>query len=135
MGAFQSCPGQIAYSTAKSALLAMTRSIAIDHGRENIRCNAICPGLIKTAMTDESFAMLGGLVGKSLEQTREDMTRLVPLKRWAEPEEIAAAIAFLASDDASYMTGSSMVVDAGASIVEPGVTSLIEPLLEGKENA
>jgi NAD(P)-dependent dehydrogenase (short-subunit alcohol dehydrogenase family) len=131
MGAYQSCPGQIAYSTAKAGLLAMVRSIAIDHGPENIRCNAICPGLITSPMTEKNFTELGKVVGMSFEETRKKMVNLVPLKRWAESSEIAASIAYLASSDSSYMTGNALIVDGGATIVEPGLTNVLSDSLWG----
>jgi meso-butanediol dehydrogenase/(S,S)-butanediol dehydrogenase/diacetyl reductase len=94
----------IAYNTAKGALANFTRNLAIDSGSDGIRVNAVCPGGVATPM-------LTGILRRHLGEYQ----RLVPLGRPAEPEEIAAAIAFLASDDASYITGHNLVVDGGVT--------------------
>lgn len=130
IGGILGCPQQIAYGTAKAGMLAMNRSIAIDHGAENIRCNAICPGLTKSAMNDRVFDMLSGMLGMPTERVTKEVVRLSPLKRWAEAEEIAAAIAFLASEDSSFMTGAVLTVDGGISAVEAGITNLVTPPLD-----
>jgi NAD(P)-dependent dehydrogenase (short-subunit alcohol dehydrogenase family) len=79
-------------------------------------------------MTNSTFGELGKAVGLSLEETKKEMSTLIPLQRWGEAAEIAGTIAFMASDDASYMTGSSLIVDGGATIVEPATTSLLSKL-------
>ena len=112
-------PGVAGYTVGKHALLGLTRSLARDYGRSGIRVNAVCPGWVRTPMADEEmddFATQAGLGGR--EEGYAIVTKDVPLGRAAEPEEIASVIRFLASPDASYVTGSTIVVDGGAHIVD-----------------
>jgi meso-butanediol dehydrogenase/(S,S)-butanediol dehydrogenase/diacetyl reductase len=96
--------GLAAYNAAKGAVVNYTRTVAIDHARENIRANSVCPGAVETALT---AAML------TLPNVVEEYARLIPMGRVGRAEEIAAAVAFLASDDASYITGAAIVIDGG----------------------
>lgn len=100
-----------AYATSKAALEGWVRSAAIDLGPE-IRVNAVRPGAIDTTKLEEGFARWGADVAR---ERREVLKARTPLKRIGEPGEIAAAVAFLVSDQASFITGSTLVVDGGAS--------------------
>jgi NAD(P)-dependent dehydrogenase (short-subunit alcohol dehydrogenase family) len=95
---------QLAYTSSKGAVLAMTRELAVVHARENIRFNALCPGVIRTPL-------LGTLL--SDEAKRERRLIHVPIGRFGEPVEQARAALFLASDDSSYVTGTAFSVDGG----------------------
>ena len=92
-----------AYNAAKGAVINFTRALALDHARDNVRVNAVCPGLIDTALT--AFIEKRGYLPA--------LTQNIPMKRIGRPEEIAKLIGFLASADASYMTGSIVVADGG----------------------
>jgi meso-butanediol dehydrogenase / (S,S)-butanediol dehydrogenase / diacetyl reductase len=96
--------GFTAYNAAKGAVINYTRALAVDHAREGIRVNALCPGLIATPLTAGAKLMPG------LEAAWHDA---IPMGRAGTPEEMAEVIAFLASDAASYMTGSIVVADGG----------------------
>src|ERR1043165_6445299 len=96
---------QIAYTASKGAVLALTRELGVQFAREGIRVNALCPGPIATPLLIELFA-------KDPERAARRLVH-VPMGRFGNPEEIAAAVAFLASDDASFMTASTFVVDGG----------------------
>lgn len=98
-----------AYCTAKAALMQLTRSIAIDYGRQGVRCNAVCPGAIDTP----TFSSI-----KSLPYELADREARTALGRIGRPEEIASAVAFLASAEASYITGATLVVDGGWSVTQ-----------------
>jgi NAD(P)-dependent dehydrogenase (short-subunit alcohol dehydrogenase family) len=93
-----------AYTAAKAGVIGLTRQLALEGAPKGIRVNCVCPGYIKTELTRAAWEN---------EQLTERILRNVPVRRWAEPEEIAAAVAFLASDDASYVTGHALVVDGG----------------------
>jgi NAD(P)-dependent dehydrogenase (short-subunit alcohol dehydrogenase family) len=95
------------YPSAKHGVLGMTRTIALTYAAKNIRANVVCPGYIKTALTQSLYDRPDG--GRTLitEKLR------VPLGRWGEPHEIGRVVAFLASDDAAYITGQPIVVDGG----------------------
>lgn len=104
--------GHAAYVTGKSALFGLTRSIAIDFGRHNIRVNAISPGIIDSGRPDiEHYKQ-----DPTVMQFWRDMT---VLDRLGQPEEVAAAALFLASDEASYVTGQNLAVDGGWTIGHP----------------
>jgi len=103
---------QIAYTSSKGAVLAMTREIAVEYARRGIRCNALCPGPIETP-----------LLMQLLSDERKKQRRFVhiPMGRLGRAEELARAALFLASDDSSFMTGASLIVDGGitAAYVTP----------------
>lgn len=120
MAALTAAPRGAPYIVAKSALLGLTRSIAHDFGPENIRCNTVCPGWVRTDMAEGGIASLGEARGLSVDETVEKITRFIPLRRMAAPEELGATIAFLASSDASFITGALLVADGGAAILDAG---------------
>jgi 2-hydroxycyclohexanecarboxyl-CoA dehydrogenase len=91
-------PGHIAYNTSKAAVAAFSQNLARDYAPDKIRVNAVCPGEVRTPMLEAGLARSGRSI--------EDLNKLVPFGRIGEPEEIAALVAFLASDEAAYMCGS-----------------------------
>ena len=103
---------QTAYTASKGAVLAMTREIAVEYARRGIRCNALCPGPIDTPLLAE-------LLADPAQRARRFVH--IPLGRLGQPEELAKAALFLASDDSSFMTGASLIVDGGitAAYVTP----------------
>lgn len=109
--------GGNAYSASKAALINFTKTAACDLGGYNVRVNAVCPGLIETGMTKSIFDY-ARRVGKE-----SKLGSRCELRRYGEPEEVARAILFLASDDASYITGQALAVDGGntASLNLPGM--------------
>lgn len=100
----------VAYCCSKAAVVMLTRCIAVDHGAEGIRCNAVCPGDTLTPMVLDARAGYGDL---SPEEFVAAAAQAVPLRRMARPEEIAAVVLFLASDESSFMTGAAVPVDGG----------------------
>ena len=98
---------QISYTASKGGVLAMTRELGVQFAREGIRVNALCPGPVNTPLLRELFA-------KDPERAARRLVH-IPLGRFAEATEIAAAVAFLASDDSSFMTASEFLVDGGIS--------------------
>ncbi len=98
---------QISYTASKGGVLAMTRELGVQFAREGIRVNALCPGPVNTPLLRELFA-------KDPERAARRLVH-IPMGRFAEPEEIAAAVAFLASDDSSFITASQFLVDGGIS--------------------
>lgn len=101
-------PGHDAYSASKGGVLALTRVMANDYARQGIRVNALVPGFTKTGITTGAFADPESL---------ERITATIPMRRAARPEEIASAALFLASDDASYVTGAMLIVDGGQTAI------------------
>jgi meso-butanediol dehydrogenase/(S,S)-butanediol dehydrogenase/diacetyl reductase len=99
-------PGLVAYNTSKAAVINMTRNMAVDHAAEGVRFNCVCPGgvatpMIKSHMEDAAFMA--------------EYAKLVPMARLCLPEEVAAGIAFLASNDASFITGTTLMIDGGVT--------------------
>ncbi len=100
-----------AYNASKAAIINLTRQLAADYSREGIRANCVCPGWVPTGFNDP---VLSAMTDAEVEAM---VTTMVPIGRQALPEEIAAAVAFLASDDASYIAGHALVVDGGLTAV------------------
>lgn len=111
VNAFFAGPSFAAYSTSKGGIYALTRSMALEHGQEGIRVNCICPGWVETGITKPYFEST-----PDPEAARARVGAIHALDRIAQPEEIASVVAFLASDEASFMTGSAVVVDGGETI-------------------
>jgi 3-oxoacyl-[acyl-carrier protein] reductase len=95
--------GRIAYGTSKAAIIGLTRQLAIELALDNITVNSVAPGPVDTATARAVHTEL----------TRQSYLRLIPMKRFGRPEEIAAAVSFLCSEDASYITGHTIPVDGG----------------------
>ncbi|MEZ4217849.1 MAG: SDR family NAD(P)-dependent oxidoreductase [Myxococcota bacterium] len=93
-----------AYNAAKAGVVNLTRALAIEHADQGIRVNCVCPGPIDTPMTD---------VAKAIDAVMDEYAKAIPMARFGTADEVASAIAFLASDDATYVTGHALVVDGG----------------------
>jgi NAD(P)-dependent dehydrogenase (short-subunit alcohol dehydrogenase family) len=99
----------VAYCASKGAVIQITRCMALDHARDNIRVNSVCPGEIHTRMVDDILAKRGGDPAQNLQQLASG----IPMRRLAHPSEVARCVHFLASDLASYVTGTHLSVDGG----------------------
>lgn len=106
--AFISWPDSAAHDATKSGMIGLTRAMALDHGREGVRVNAICPGYIETPLMDRWLATL-----PNREQTMTQLRTFHPLGRLGTPRDVAEAVFFLASDAASFISGAYLVVDGG----------------------
>ena len=112
-------PSMALYNASKSFVHGLTRSIAIDHGKDQIRCNAVCPGWIMTGMADAAFDL-----ANDPEQAKKDALARHAAGRFGAPEDIANAVIYLLSDEAQFVTGQTLTVDGGlvaASPLQPGL--------------
>lgn len=111
-------PASAAYDISKAAVIALVRSIAVDYGPRGIRANALCPGWIETPMGDGAMAALRASTGLSRDEAYSLVSADVPLRRVGSAEEMAACCLFLASDESSIVTGTTLVADGGGMAVE-----------------
>jgi NAD(P)-dependent dehydrogenase (short-subunit alcohol dehydrogenase family) len=111
LGAHKAAPNRLAYAASKAAVAGFTRALAIDHVRQNIRVNCVCPGTVDTPSLGERIQAFADPV-----QARKDFVARQPMGRLATAEEIAEAFVFLVSDESSFMTGQAVFVDGGMSL-------------------
>lgn len=116
VAAFNASIGMGSYAPSKAGLVALTRSIANRYGADAIRANCLCPGWVRTPMSEMEMREIGAANGISMEQAFDELKPRIALQRIALPAEMAACVLFLASDDASFVTGAVLVADGGAKI-------------------
>jgi NAD(P)-dependent dehydrogenase (short-subunit alcohol dehydrogenase family) len=111
LGARKAAPSRLAYAASKAAVEGFTRALAIDHVKQNIRVNCVCPGTVDTPSLGERIKAFA-----DPEQARRDFTARQPMGRLASAEEIAESFVYLVSDESSFMTGQALFVDGGMSL-------------------
>jgi NAD(P)-dependent dehydrogenase (short-subunit alcohol dehydrogenase family) len=131
VGGLRCLSGFPAYCSSKAGLIMLTQQAALDYGRHNIRCNAICPGGIKTEMTEKEFGQLGKALGMETDSFFAMISKVLPLQRFGQPPEIGGICTFLASDDSSFMTGAALVIDAGNAVVDTLGAMMVDALRRG----
>jgi meso-butanediol dehydrogenase / (S,S)-butanediol dehydrogenase / diacetyl reductase len=131
VGGLRCLSGFPAYCSSKAGLIMLTQQAALDYGRHNIRCNAICPGGIKTEMTEKEFGQLGKTLGMETDSFFAMISKVLPLQRFGQPPEIGGVCTFLASDDSSFMTGAALVIDAGNAVVDTLGAMMADALRRG----
>ncbi len=109
-------PNRYAYGATKAAVIGLTKAVAADFIRQGIRCNAICPGTIESPSLEERIATASKATGKSTDEVRQDFIGRQPMGRLGTTQEVAALALFLASDEASYITGQAHLVDGGMAM-------------------
>jgi NAD(P)-dependent dehydrogenase (short-subunit alcohol dehydrogenase family) len=102
-----------AYAASKHAVLGLVRSIAVEVAGSPVTANSVCPGFVATAMTERSVERIVQSTGRAEEEARAAITGMQPLGRLVEPDEVAAAVAYLAGDEAAAVNGQSLVLDGG----------------------
>ncbi|HEU0055865.1 MAG TPA: SDR family oxidoreductase [Gaiella sp.] len=111
-------PESLAYCSSKAGLQMLTQCLAVDHGPEGVRVNCVAPGWVRTPMADGEMDALGDRLGISRERAYDACSADIPLRRAASAEEVAATVAWLVSDDASYVNGAIVPVDGGHTPVD-----------------
>jgi meso-butanediol dehydrogenase/(S,S)-butanediol dehydrogenase/diacetyl reductase len=118
LGGLRCLPACPVYNTAKAGLIMLSQQAALDYGQYKIRINALCPGGIDTELLDEMILPMAKALKTNKQGALDYFSHNVPLRRVSKPEEIAGACVFLASDESSFMTGSYLLVDGGAAVVD-----------------
>jgi NAD(P)-dependent dehydrogenase (short-subunit alcohol dehydrogenase family) len=113
-----------AYAASKAGFTSLIQNIAYDYAADGVRANVVCPGWILTEMAEQEFAEAAAHKSTTVENIFRDILKFVPQQRASSPMEQAKPIAWLLSDEASYITGSSLVVDGGTIITDPGMLNL-----------
>jgi meso-butanediol dehydrogenase/(S,S)-butanediol dehydrogenase/diacetyl reductase len=111
-------PGAPAYCTTKAGIIHLTKQVALDYGKHNVRCNVICPGPIRTSMLEMNFEPLAKLLNTDMDGVFDKVRTNVPLHRIGTPADIAGVFVFLASDDSRFMTGSTVLADGGMHVID-----------------
>jgi 2-keto-3-deoxy-L-fuconate dehydrogenase len=109
-------PNRYAYGATKAAVIGLTKSVAADFIRQGIRCNAICPGTIESPSLEDRIAAQSKATGQSTASVRQAFVDRQPMGRLGKAQEVAALALFLASDEASYITGQAHLVDGGMAL-------------------
>ncbi|MGI9116373.1 MAG: SDR family NAD(P)-dependent oxidoreductase [Gaiellales bacterium] len=117
LAGLRATPESVAYGSAKAGAIHLARHLAVDHGPQGVRVNAVCPGWVRTPMADGAMTDLAAATG-GLDAAYAEATRYAPSRRPAEAVEVAATIAWLVSDRASGITGATITVDGGAHVVD-----------------
>jgi NAD(P)-dependent dehydrogenase (short-subunit alcohol dehydrogenase family) len=118
LGGTRCLPACPAYNTSKAGLIMLTQQAALDYGPYKIRVNAVCTGGIDTELLDEMILPMAEHLKTNKQGALDYFSHNVPLRRVSKPEEITGICSFLASDDSSFMTGSAILIDGGAAIVD-----------------
>jgi len=118
----QAGPDSSAYCTSKAGLIMLVKTMALDFGPSGVRANAVCPAWVRTAMGDAAMDGLAAARGTDREEAYRFANRLVPQRRPGEVDEVAAAVCWLLSDEASYVNGVALSVDGGGAVVDVGLS-------------
>ena len=111
-------PGSPGYCATKAGLIHLTKQVALDFGKDGVRCNVVCPGPVRTAMLEQSLTPMAEALDTDLDEIFRRLHGSVPLRRVALPAEIGGICVFLASDDSAFMTGSTVMIDGGIHFVD-----------------
>lgn len=109
-------PNRYAYGATKAAVIGLTKAVAADFIKQGVRCNAVCPGTIESPSLDGRITELSKETGRSFAAVQQDFVARQPMGRLGTPAEVAALVLFLASDEASYITGQAHLVDGGMAL-------------------
>ncbi len=113
-------PESAAYSASKAGLIMLAQQVALDYGRHGIRSNVVCPGWVRTPMSEYEMDELGKTINTDREGAFREVTRWLPVGQVALPDEVAGLCLYLASDESRFMTGATLVIDGGGSVVDAG---------------
>jgi meso-butanediol dehydrogenase/(S,S)-butanediol dehydrogenase/diacetyl reductase len=131
LGGLRCLPSMPAYCSSKAGLIMLTQQAALEYGRSHIRCNAVCPGGVKTEMTKKDFGQFGEMLGIDPETFINQIALEIPMRRFADSPEMGGLCSYLASDDSSFMTGAVITIDGGTAVVDVVGASIMAALRRG----
>lgn len=111
-------PGAPAYCSTKAAIIHLSKQVALDYGKNSIRCNVVCPGPVRTSMLEGNVEPLEGVLNTNMDGVFDAMAEHVPLRCIADPSDMGGLFTFLAGDDSRFMTGATLLIDGGVHIVD-----------------
>jgi meso-butanediol dehydrogenase / (S,S)-butanediol dehydrogenase / diacetyl reductase len=117
-------PGGPGYCATKAAIIHLSKQVALDYGKDNVRCNVVCPGPVRTSMLEKNVQPLADALDTDMDGVFARMAEHVPLGYIANPADVAGLFVFLAGDDSHYMTGSTLLMDGGIHVVDSFVASV-----------
>lgn len=120
VGGIRAIPGASAYCASKVGLIHLTKQVSSDYASQGIRCNAVCPGFVRTAMVEHEMDVLAELLDTDRDGAFNKVAQNTPVGWISSPEDIAGIFTYLASEESRYMTGAELVIDGGSSVVDPG---------------
>lgn len=126
VSALRAGPGLAAYAASKAGLVMFTQVVALEYGPSGVRANVVCPGWTRTEMADAEMDALAAARKTTREDAYRAVTASVPLRRPADAEEVGRVIGWLLSPEASYLTGATIAVDGGATVVDVGTLAFGE---------
>jgi meso-butanediol dehydrogenase/(S,S)-butanediol dehydrogenase/diacetyl reductase len=128
LGGMRCLPSMPAYCSSKAGLIMLTQQAALEYGRNNIRCNAVCPGGVKTEMTRKDFGQFGEMLGIDPDTFINQIALEIPMHRFAASSEMGGLCSYLASDDSLFVTGAVITIDGGTAVVDAvgaGITAAL----------
>ena len=131
VGGLRCLPSHPVYCSSKAGLIMLSQQVALDYGRHNIRCNAVCPGGVKTEMTKKDFGQFGEMLGIDPDTFIDQIALEIPMRRFAASPEIGGICSYLASDDSSFMTGTAITLDGGTAVVDVVGAAITASLRKG----
>jgi meso-butanediol dehydrogenase/(S,S)-butanediol dehydrogenase/diacetyl reductase len=120
VGGIRTIPMASAYCASKAGLIHLSRQVSSDYASKGIRCNAVCPGFVRTEMVEHEMDILAGMMGTDRKGAAKAIARNIPVGRISEPGDIAGIFVYLASDDSRFMSGATLVIDGGGAPVDVG---------------
>jgi len=134
VAALRTVPSVSAYCTSKAAIVHLSRCISSDYASKGVRCNVVCPGLVRTEMAEEQMEFVAKALGTGVDEAIGAMVKYVPVGFAATPADVAGVFAYLASEESRFMTGAVLVIDGGVTAVDAG-TGFLSDLFSRAANS
>lgn len=120
VGGLRTIPAASAYCASKAGIIHLSKQVSSDYAAKGIRCNAVCPGFVRTAIVEHEMDILGSMMGTDRQGAIGAIEKNIPVGWMATPEDVAGIFVYLASDDSRFMTGAELVIDGGGVPIDVG---------------